>query len=436
MLRTFLLSLACFVAGYCASLFVHENGSSNTAVLNPTPNHQTESQTAPIQSNNDLLSTNSSTPSTESKAARAEKILAVTQFQPAKTAYEAYQQMFILNDLSEDELKEALMATSPDKKTQRANIVWMLATRIPEHALVLAEDLTIKGEGELARMAITSLAQVKPKEAWAWVKGNDALLEKMIPNLGQRYDFKIGMLFELVRDPASKWDAYEEAQTLIANGPKKADKYMLQGIAKGAAEADPEEAINRALAGTNGKKDEHLLIGAMDVLIQKNNARAKEIIQLNPELIENGQIARVSENLIKDNRFSEAYDFVASFKNTKQRQAAQAQLASTLTASGQDRVIEFVNTIKSEEDKMDTVYSVAISMGINGVPVLDRIKLMDQTLGSITTPKKAFQYAYNLKDLRASNPSEYSTYIAGLRSRNQAFADEVDKYVVSMANVK
>lgn len=436
MLRTFLLSLACFIAGYSASLFVHENGSSNTAVLNPAPNQQTELQTAPIQSNNELLSTNSSTPSTESKVARAEKILAVTQFKPAKTAYEAYQQLFILNGLSEDELKEALRATSPDKKTQRVNIVWMLATRIPEHALALAEDLTIKGEGELAITAISSLTQVKPKEAWAWVKGNDALLEKMIPNLGQRYDFKIDMLFGLVRDPASKWDAYEEAQTLIANGPKKADKFMLQGIAKGAAESDPEEAINRALTGTDGKKDEHLLIGAMNVLIQKNNTRAKEIIQLNPELIEDGQISRVSENLIKDNRFSEAYDFVASFKNPKQRQTAQTQLAETLRGSGQDKVIEYVNTIKSGDEKLAMVGSVAVHMGVSGVPVLDRIKLMDETLGSVTKPEKVFQYAYHLKDLRASNPSEYSNYIAGLRSRDQAFADEVDKSVASMANVK
>lgn len=436
MLRSFLLSLSCFVAGYIASILVHVDGTSNTDILNPTPNQQSESQTAPIQSNSELLSTNSSILATAIKSSTAEKILAVTQFKPAKTAYEAYQQMFILNGLSEDELKEALTATSPDKKTQRANIVWMLATRIPEHALALAEELAKEGEGELARTAIEFLTQVKPKEAWAWVKSNDALLENMIPNLGQRYDFKIGMLFELVRDPASKWEAYEEAQTLIANGPKKADKFMLQGIAKGAAESDPEEAINRALAGINGKKDEHLLIGALDVLIQKNNARAKEIIQLNPELVDIGQIARVSENLVKDNHFSDAYDFVASFKDSKQRQAAQTQLANTLRGSGQDKVIEFVNTIKSEDDKVAIVGSVAVNMGVNGVPVLDRIKLMDETLGSVAPTKKVFQYAYNLKDLRISNPSEYSTYIAGLRSRDQAFADDVDKYVASMTNLK
>lgn len=436
MLRSILLSISCFAAGYIASLLIHVNGAPSTAILNPAPSQQTNSQTALPQSNSELLSTNSPTPAIANKSSSAEKILAVTQFKPAKTAYEAYQQMFILNGLSEDELKEALAATSPDKKTQRANIVWMLATRIPEHAIALAEDLAKKGEGELARMAISFLAQVKQKEAWAWVKGNDALLEKMIPNLGERYDFKIGMLFELVRDPASKWDAYEEAQTLIANGPKKADKFMLQGIAKGAAESDPEEALNRALAGTNGKKDEHLLIGALDVLIQKNNTRAKEIIQLNPELIDSRQIARVSENLVKDNRFSEAYDFVASFKDSKQRQAAQTQLANTLTGSGQDKVIEYVNTIKSEDDKVAIVGSVAVNMGVNGVPVLDRIKLMDETLSSVAPAKKVFQYAYNLKDLRTSNPSEYSTYISGLRLRDQGFADEVDKSAASMANFK
>ncbi|HOY21810.1 MAG TPA: hypothetical protein PK002_01585 [Cellvibrio sp.] len=436
MLRSFLLSIACFVAGYIASLLVHVNSAPNATDLNQTPTQQTESQTALIQSNNDLFSTNSSIPATTNKSSTAEKILAVTQFKPAKTAYEAYQQLFLLNGLSEDELKEALAATSPDKKQQRANIVWMLATRIPEHALALAEDLARKGEGELARTAISSLAQVKPKEAWAWVKGNDALLENMIPNVGQRYDFKIGMLYELVRDPASKWDVYEEAQTLIANGPKKADKYMLQGIARGAAESDPEEAINRALAGINGKKDEHLLTGALDVLIQKNNTRAKEIIQLNPELVDIGQIAKVSENLVKDNRFSEAYDFVASFKDSKQRQPAQVQLATTLIGSGQDKVIEYVNTIKSEDDKLAMIGSVAVYMGVNGVPILDKIKLMDETLSSVSPAKKIFQYAYNLKDLRISNPSEYSNYIAGLRSRDQSFADDVDKSVASMANIK
>jgi hypothetical protein len=75
-------------------------------------------------------------------------------------------------------------------------------------------------------------------------------------------------------------------------------------------------------------------------------------------------------------------------------------------------------------------------MGVNGVPVLDRIQLMDETLSSVAPAKKVFQYAYNLKDLRISNPSEYSNYIAGLRARDQSFADEVDKSVASMANIK
>ncbi len=436
MLRYLWLTIVCFLAGYTAAFLVHSKDTPNQSVINPSSSQQAESQTAPSQStSNPQLPLTSTAPTTQHQSS-AEKVLAATQFKASKTAYEAYQQLFFLNSLSDDELKEALASTSPDKKTQRANIVWMLATRTPEHAIALVEDLAKKGEGELARVAILSLAQVKQKEAWAWVKGNDALLEKMIPNLGERYDFKIGMLFELVRDPASKWDAYEEAQILIANGPKKADKFMLQGIAKGAAESDPEEAINRALAGTNGKKDEHLLVGTLDVLIQKNNARAKEIIQLNPEFIDIGQIARVSDNLVKDNRFTEAYDFVNNFKDSKQRQAAQAQLADSLRGSGQDKAIEFVNSIKSEDDKAATVNTLAVHMGVSGVPAMERIKLMDETLSAVAPAKKAFQYAYNLKDLRISNPSEYSAYMAGLRLRDQDFADDVDRSVATLANLK
>lgn len=426
MLRLVLVATICFAAGFAVSSFVH------FIQLDPSVVASESSIDSPVQptKSSEILPAASSGQvgdAIPTKKKSDELVLSLSQMSDAKTPFEAYQQLFTLNALSESELKTALFSVAKDKKGVRNNIVWMLATKYPNNAEALLMELVGRGERELARIAVESLSQVRPKQAWQWLKENDALVEKMVVNAGDRYELKLIVLNMLAKAPEYKWEAYDEAQAMIANSPKKADKYQLISLAQSAASLDPEEALNRALVGVDGKKDSVLFNGALNVLMGRDLQRAREVIELNPKLAESWSIGQVLSKMVKENQYSDSYSFANSFKDNDQRRQVASTLGNVLVNSGVDRVIEFANTLKADDEKFSMVSAAVTTMVVNGAPIKDRLNLLDETLKTVPSEKKVFTYAMALKEWYASGSTEYASYLNSVRSRDAAFAAQLEK---------
>jgi hypothetical protein len=314
-----------------------------------------------------------------------------------------------------------------NKAEFRREIAWFYTAKYPEQAIKLLQESMDHQDLELARLLIGSSIQTHPTQIWSWIKDHDYELDRLFANANDKYEFKLTVLKGLAQIPEQKWAAYQEAQQLVASSHRPNDHNNLAYLAKTLAAADPEEAINRALA--NGAHDLILFNGGIAGLMANNAARASDLILQNQDLADAGTISEVAYKLLAERQYRDAYTLVNSLTDAELRKTSQEMLARPMAKESQTQATEFLNSLVTEEAKIKVARHIAISMSVDGRPVKDQLELFDSGLKSIAPEKKAFNYAYALKDWIKEDPEAINRYLNEVRIQDQPLADAIKKSI-------
>jgi hypothetical protein len=377
MLKTILVAVVCLVAGAYASDLYRKQFSS----IDLSNNASSKLAHIPARSQvvNDPKTTNSTFDNLPLKSTKVD----LTIFKSPKTPFQFFEILVSLDSSSADELKEYVSSLASDKLEARRQVSWLLAGKYPNEALDFLTTLMNRGDLELAKLMLQCVGQNHAKLAWDWIGANENEIDKMFSgNTGAKYEYKLFVLNNLALTPEEKWMAYEQAQAqaLIANGPRKGDKYNLLSVAVNAASSDPEDAVNHAISNVNGGRDGSLFNGALIPLLQTDVIRARDLALQNQDLVDGYTIDQISNKLVHDNQFSEAYNFVNAITNIETKKSSLNALGSVVLGNGIERAKEFVNTIVSDELRQETVGGLVISMAVSGQLIKDQLALLDSAL--------------------------------------------------------
>lgn len=364
-----------------------------------------------------------------SSVAQAKKIsnkIDLQRIKKPKTSYEVFQLLVDLDSSPAKDLETYLAALGRDNPEVRNQVAWLLSAKYPTHALDYITTLMNSGDTDLSKVVLQSVGQNHAKLAWEWVKANEKEMDNIYKNIAEKYDAKLFVLNMLARIPEEKWVAYEDAKSVIASGPQKADKYRLMTVANNTASSDPDDAIKYATSGVGGKRDSDLFNGAIVNLIEKDIFRAKDLLLQNQDIVDMTSVNTVTQKLIKNNQFNDAYNLANGFSRPELQKGALQSLGGMLVSNGLERTKEFAGTIRSDELRYEVVNNIVISMAVNGQPVKDQVALMDSSFGNIPVEKKAFNYAYTMREWSKLNSTEYNNYMSDLRLRDSLLADAIE----------
>jgi hypothetical protein len=422
MLKISFIAIVFFVLG----VGVAELYSADANLVDHVSN--TTSDAAPMPAGSELVSDTSATAkSNNDKPAKKTPKFDLNNFQKPKTPFDFYKVLLALESSSAAELEGYISSMGRDKPEVRNQAVWLLAAKYPNDAIDFLTTVMNRGDVDLAKVLLRCVGQNHANLAWEWVKVNESELDKVFNNVAEKYEFKLFVLNMLALNPEQKWAAYEEAQAVIVNGPRKVDKYNLLAVAINAASVDPEDAINRSISNANGNRDPVLFDGALGAIIEKDLSRARDLVLQNQDLAEGGTVSKVAYSLMQNNRFSEAYGLVNSLTNNALKSAAVGAIGERAINNGLDRAKEFANAIVSDELRHDSVKSMVNLMDVSGQPIKDQVALLDSALQKTPADTKAFDYAYTMRDWSRKNNAEFNAYMSDLRSRDKTFADQVEK---------
>lgn len=359
--------------------------------------------------------------------ATPEDLIKLLGAQTPKTQFEGYRAFQKLDQLSVDEIEQMLLSLDDSQLQLRGQIAWFLTGKFPDRALALMESSMGDNQMSLAQTLLANLTTNHPEQVFDWLQNNENDFAILFPVAEQQFERKMVLYQALSVFPDWKWSAYEAGMALVKNSIRPQDKWSSRRLAQTVAQANPQEAINYALAQHSGAVDGGLLNGALVEYAKTNPLEAKTLLlqyQLHADDITVGSLI---DNLLFRGHFDEAYGLANSLQGKEIIESTISGTAGKMHNYGSEKVIEFVATIKDPALKVKAVSSATNSMSVAGYPVEKLLEVMDSGLRDVPVDDKAFSYAWTLKSGYKNDPQAMSAYMHRLKFNDKDLAAKVEE---------
>lgn len=347
--------------------------------------------------------------------------------QTPKTQFEGYRAFQKLDQLSAEDIERILLNLDDSQMQLRAQIAWFLTGKFPENAFALMESSMSDNQMALAKALFTNLTTNHPEKVFDWLQNNENDYAILFPVVEQQFGQKMILFQTLSTFPDWKWVAYEAGRKLAKESVRSEDKWGSRKLAQSAAQANPQEAINYALAQHSGAVDGALLNGALVEYAKVNPEETKNLLLENQSYVDEYTVGAVIDNLLFRGQFEDAYNLAGSLQDKKIAESVVGATAAKMHDYGSEKVIDFVATITDSKLKVAAISSAINSMSVAGYPIEKQLEIMDGSLHEVAAAEKAFQYAWTLKNGYKNNPQSMEAYMGKLKFNNKELAAEVEK---------